>query len=204
MTFASLLLFAFACFVIIIVPGPTVTVIIANSLRGGTRAGLLNVLGTQAGLVPMILIVALGLETVVSVMAEWFFWVKLAGAVYLIWLGINLFRSDGRLADASSANPPRIGYFWQGMFVIWSNPKALLFFGAFLPQFIDPASSAFWQTLLYGFVFMAVATIFDSIYALLAGKVGTALTRHRVRLVEKISGSLLIAGGAWIALLKRA
>jgi len=204
MTLSTLLVFAFACFVIIIVPGPTVTVIIANSLRGGARAGLLNVLGTQAGLVPMILIVALGLETVVSVMADWFFWVKLAGAAYLIWLGFNLIRSDGKLADPSDVKTPRIGYFWQGFLVIWSNPKALLFFGAFLPQFIDPAGSAFWQSLLYGFIFMAVATIFDSLYALLAGKAGSALTRHRVRLVERISGSMLIAGGIWMSLLKRA
>lgn len=203
-TLTTLLVFAFACFVIIIVPGPTVTVIIANSLRTGARAGLLNVAGTQAGLVPMILIVALGMEAVVGFMAEWFFWIKLAGAAYLIWLGVNLLRSDGRMGDPDKVKKPRIGYFWQGVVVIWSNPKALLFFGAFLPQFIDPSGSVFWQTVLYGFIFMAVATIFDSLYALAAGKAGSLLTRHRVRLVERLSGSLLIAGGAWMALLKRA
>ncbi|MEZ5879960.1 MAG: LysE family translocator [Nitratireductor sp.] len=204
MTLSTLLVFAFACFVIVIVPGPTVTVIIANSLRGGSRAGLLNVLGTQVGLLPMVLVVALGLESVVRVMAEWFFWIKLAGAAYLIWLGISLLRSDGKLADPGTVKPPRIGYFWQGVLVIWSNPKALLFFGAFLPQFVNPAAgSPFWQAVAYGLTFMAVATVFDSLYALLAGKAGSALTRTRVRLVEKLSGSMLIAGGVWMALLKR-
>ena len=205
MTLSTLLVFAFACFVIVIVPGPTVTVIIANSLRGGSRAGLLNVLGTQVGLLPMVLVVALGLESVVRVMAEWFFWIKLAGAAYLIWLGISLLCSDGRLADPGTVKPPRIGYFWQGVLVIWSNPKALLFFGAFIPQFVDPAAgNTFEQTLILGLVFMVVGAIFDSMYALIAGKAGSMLTRTRVRLVERISGTILIGGGLWLATLKRA
>jgi threonine/homoserine/homoserine lactone efflux protein len=161
------------------------------------------VAGTQAGLVVMMMIVALGLETVVAVMAEWFFVVKLLGAAYLIWLGIKLLRSDGEIGGADTRKP-RIGYFWQGVLVIWSNPKALLLFGAFIPQFVDPAGSAFWQTLILGGIFMAVATVFDTLYAVLAGRVGGALTRARVRLVERISGSLLIAGGVWMATLRRA
>jgi homoserine/homoserine lactone efflux protein len=204
MSMSVLLAFAFACFVIIIVPGPTVTVIIANSLRDGMRAGLLNVAGTQAGLVPMVLIVALGLNTVVELMAEWFFWIKLAGAAYLIWLGIRLWRSDGSIGDAALVKKPATGYFWQGFLVIWANPKALLFFGAFLPQFIDPAGNAFLQTLVYGAIFMAVATVFDSMYAVLAGKAGGLLTRSRIRLVERFSGTLLIGGGIWMATLRRA
>lgn len=198
------LAFAIACFAIIIVPGPTVTVIIANSLRDGTRAGLLNVAGTQAGLVPMILIVAIGLKTVVTFMGEWFFWIKLAGAAYLVWLGVKMWLSDGSIGDPSKARKPATGYFWQGFLVIWANPKALLFFGAFLPQFIDPAGNAFLQTLVYGAIFMAVAAVFDSMYAVLAGKAGGFLTKNRVRLVERVSGTLLIGGGVWMATLRRA
>ncbi|MGB7287964.1 MAG: LysE family translocator [Salaquimonas sp.] len=203
MDITTVLLFAFASFIIIIVPGPTVTVIIANSLRGGTKAGLLNVAGTQLGLIPMVLIVAFGLEAVVSFMADWFFWVKLAGAAYLIWIGFNLLRSDGKLNDVEAVKPPRIGYFWQGFFVILSNPKALLFFGAFIPQFIDPAGDAFTQSLICGVIFMMVGAIFDGLYAVLAGKAGAMLTKSRVKLVERISGSLLIAGGIWMAMLKK-
>lgn len=204
MSVSILLGFVLACFVIIIVPGPTVTVIIANSLRDGARAGLANVAGTQAGLVPMVLIVALGLNTVIEVMGEWFFWIKLAGAAYLVWLGFRLWRSDGRLGDPSRAKRPGSGYFWQGFIVIWSNPKALLFFGAFLPQFIDPAGNAFVQTLFLGGIFMAVGAVFDSLYAILAGRAGAMLTRGRIRLVERLSGTLLIGGGLWMATLRRA
>lgn len=204
MSASVLLAFAFACFIIVIVPGPTVTVIIANSLRDGTRAGLLNVAGTQAGLLPMILIVAFGLQGVVALMAEWFFWIKLAGAAYLVWLGVKLLRSDGDIGDPSKVSRPRTGYFLQGMVVIWSNPKALLFFGAFLPQAVDPAGDPFWQTIVYGGIFMAVATVFDSLYAIAAGRAGGFLTRSRIRLVERVSGCLLIGGGLWMATLRRA
>ncbi len=205
MSWAVIATVALASFFIIIVPGPTVTVIVANSLRDGARAGLLNVAGTQAGLVPMLFIVAFGLETVVSFMAHAFFWVKLAGAAYLIWLGFRLLTSSGDIGDVNKVRRPRTGYFWQGFIVIWSNPKALLFFGAFIPQFIDPpAGSTFEQTLVLGLVFMVVGAIFDSAYALIAGKAGSLLTRTRVRLVERISGTILIGGGLWLATLKRA
>ncbi len=205
MTFTDLLPFALACFAIIIVPGPTVTVIIANSLRKGAAAGLMNVAGTQVGLVPMLLIVALGLETVVDVMGQAFFWIKLLGAAYLIWLGVKLLRSDGDLGQADAKEMSLSGYFWQGVMVIWSNPKALFFFGAFIPQFVDPASgSAFGQTVLLGFIFIAIATVCDGAYALLAGKAGSMLTRARVRAVEVGSGLCLIGGGIWLAFAKRA
>ncbi|MEM7461054.1 MAG: LysE family translocator [Pseudomonadota bacterium] len=196
--------FALASFLIVVVPGPTVTVIVANSLRDGYRAGLMNVAGTQIGLLIMLLIVALGLETVISVMAHAFFWLKLAGAAYLIWLGISLLRSDGDIGSVSKQKRPKSGYFWQGFFVIWSNPKALLFYGAFIPQFIDPQQNAFWQAMILGLIFMLVATVFDSLYALAAGKAGNLLTRSRVRLVEKMSGLFLIGGGLWLATLKKA
>jgi threonine/homoserine/homoserine lactone efflux protein len=87
--------------------------------------------------------------------------------------------------------------------VIWSNPKALLFYGAFIPQFIDPSGSAFWQAIMLGSIFMAVATVFDSLYAFASGKAGKMLTRARIRIVEKISGLLLIGGGIWLATLRR-
>lgn len=203
MTIALIAGFALASFFIVIVPGPTVTVIVANSLRDGARAGLMNVAGTQSGIIVMILIVALGLETVVSLMGHAFVWVKIAGALYLVWLGLRLMRSDGEIDPAKGRLRSNAGYFWQGFLVIWSNPKALILFGAFIPQFIDPAD-AFRQTVVLGGVFMLVATIFDSLYALAAGRAGAFLTRTRVRLVERLSGAILIGGGLWLATLRRA
>lgn len=200
---ATLLSFALACFVIVIVPGPTVTVIIANSLKYGTRAGLLNVAGTQFGLVTMIAVLAFGLSAIVASLGSVFDIVRLLGAAYLVWLGVKLWRSDGRLGDpAATAKRPR-SFFAQGFFVIWSNPKALLFFGAFIPQFIDPAGNAAFQTVLYGAIFMLVGMIFDGLYAIAAGGAGTWLSRERIRLTERVAGTCLIGGGLWLALARR-
>ncbi len=200
---STILTIAVASFLVAIVPGPNVTVIIANSLRAGTRAGLLNVAGTQLGVFSMIVIVAIGLETVVTVMGEAFFWIKLFGAAYLVWLGIKMLRSDGRLGNSDNVKPPKMGYFWQGFLVLWSNPKALFFFGAFIPQFVNLSGNTFSQTVMLGMVFLITATICDSVYAILAGKAGAWLTRPKVRLLEIGSGICLISGGVWLALARR-
>lgn len=200
---AVLLTFALAATAIVIVPGPTVSLVVANSLRRGAGAGLANVAGTQVGLASMILVLAAGLDVVVAVMGEAFVVVKLLGAAYLVWLGISLIRSDGSLAASSGTARSLRGYVVQGFFVIWSNPKALLFFGAFIPQFVDPAFATFPQVAVYGGIFMVVATVFDGIYALAAGRTGRLLTRRRVRAVEIGSGGLLVAGGTLLAFARR-
>lgn len=102
-----------ACVVVVIVPGPTVTMIIANSLRHGARASLANVAGTQAGLAVMLGVLALGLEAIVASMATLFDVVRILGALYLVWLGVRLWRARGALADAPTAAPPRQrSFFW--------------------------------------------------------------------------------------------
>jgi threonine/homoserine/homoserine lactone efflux protein len=194
--FAAYLL---ACVVIVIVPGPTATLIIANSLKHGTRAGLLNVAGTQVGLAVMIAIVGIGLSSVIAAMGHWFDWIRLAGAAYLIWLGWKMFRSAGGAGEAIAARPPRGGFLLQGALVALSNPKTLLFFGAFFPQFLDPGRDHMTQIAIMGATTLVVAAISDSAYAILSGRAGRLLSQHRVRLLSKVSGGFLIGGGLWLA-----
>jgi len=195
--------YVLACTAVVIVPGPSVTVIIANSLRHGARAGLLNVAGTQAGLAFMLLILAAGLQFLVESLAQVFDIIRWIGAAYLIWLGVKLLRSDGTMGEVSQV--PRAGgsYFWQGFLVVLSNPKVLFFFGALIPQFLTPGGDALAQTLLLGATFIAVATPLDSSYALLAGGAGKWLSRTRVRALEVGSGLCLVCGGIWLALARR-
>jgi threonine/homoserine/homoserine lactone efflux protein len=199
------LTFLVACIAIIIIPGPTVTVIIANSLRSGARAGLANVAGTQLGLALTMLVLALGLPVVIAIVGEAFIWLKLVGAGYLVWLGIGLWRNKDSFSGIESASERTTfkRMFLQGFFVILTNPKSLLFFGVFIPQFIDPDQNTVWQTLIFGGTFMVVATVLDGTYALLAGGAGRMLTKTRIRLLERVSGTLLISGGIWLALQKR-
>ena len=192
--------FLLACIVVVIVPGPTVTLIVANSLRHGRRAGMLNVAGTQLGLVLTVGIVLLGLASLIAAMGAWFIWLRLVGAAYLIWLGCKLLMASGEIAAGAAPRTPRAGFFVQGLAVALSNPKTLLFFGAFFPQFMDPNRDFTLQVLIMGATAMAVAAISDSAYALLASRAGAALSRRRVRLMTRASGGMLIGGGVWLAL----
>ena len=197
------LAYVLACFVIAVIPGPTVTVIVANSLAYGTRAGLLNVAGTQLGLAVMMAALVVGLSTVIAVVGAWFDWLRIAGAAYLVWLGWKLLRAPDSLGQPGAAPAPRGGFTLQGLLVILSNPKGLLWFGAFIPQFIDPAGDYVGQIVLLGVTAMAVALVTDGAYAVLTGRAGALLSRQRVRLVSRLSGAFLVGGGIWLALTRR-
>ena len=188
-----------ACLVIVIVPGPTATLIIANSLRHGMRAGLLNVAGTQVGLAVMIGVVGIGLTSLIEALGHWFDWLRWAGAAYLVWLGWKMIRSTGELSEGTPARTPRGGFLLQGALVALSNPKTLLFFGAFFPQFIDPGRDHGLQIVIMGLTAMVFAAVSDSTYAFAAGRAGRALSAKRVRLMSRASGGVLIGGGIWLA-----
>ena len=199
MSLQAYLAFVAACIALALIPGPVVTLVIANGLRHGTRAALTNIAGVQAGLAIVIGIVAIGLTSLMATMGYWFDWVRFAGAAYLVWLGIRLIRFpvEGVKADAP---PPRGGFFLQGFLVLLSNPKVLVFFGAFIPQFMDMSKDHVSQVALLGVTFMITGAITDSIYALAAGRARKFFSARRTRLVSRISGGFMIGGGVWLAL----
>ncbi|MGA2291876.1 LysE family translocator [Bradyrhizobium sp.] len=195
------LAFVAACIALALLPGPVVTLVIANGLRHGTGAALTNIAGVQAGLTIVIGIVAVGLTTLMATMGYWFDWVRFAGAAYLVWLGIKLIRFPvmGVKADEPPP-PPRGGFFLQGFVVSLSNPKVLVFFGAFIPQFVDMSRDHFSQVTLLGITFMVIAGLTDAIYALLAGRARLFFSGRRTRLLSRVSGGFMIGGGIWLAL----
>ena len=194
------LAFVAACIGLALLPGPVVTLVLANGLRYGTRAALINIAGVQAGLAIVIGIVAVGLTSLMATMGYWFDWVRFAGAAYLIWLGIKLIRSPVEGVDADMPPPPRGGFFLQGFLVLLSNPKVLVFFGAFIPQFVDMSQDHFSQVALLGLTFMVTGAFTDSIYAVLAGRARLFFSAQRTRLVSRISGGFMVGGGIWLAL----
>jgi threonine/homoserine/homoserine lactone efflux protein len=201
MTAEIYLTYVLACILIAIIPGPTVTMIVANSLAHGTRAGLLNVAGTQLGLGLMMVILIVGLSSVIAAMSWLFDWLRIAGAVYLVYIGYRLLRSPDAVADAR-APAPRGGFFLQGFLVMMSNPKALFWFGAFIPQFIDPKGNYVAQIAILGVTAMVVALFSDGAYAVLVGRAGALLSRRKVRWASRLGGGFLIGGGLWLALRK--
>jgi len=195
------LAFVAACIGLALLPGPIVTLLIANGLRHCTRAALTNIAGVQAGMVIVVGVLAVGLTSLMATMGYWFDWVRFAGAAYLVWLGVKLVRSPVEgIKDDAPPPPPRGGFFLQGFLVALSNPKLLLFFGAFIPQFMDMNKDHLSQVILLGVTFMVLAGLTDGIYALLAGRVRTIFSAKRTRLVSRISGGFMIGGGIWLAL----
>ena len=200
MGFEQIVYFCLACFIVVIVPGPTVTLIIANTLSFGARAGILNVVGTQLGLILMIGLLAIGFE-VISEQFDWFFTaVRLIGSVYLIYLGYKNFAlTSFNIKDADKIQKQN-NFVLQGFVVIWSNPKAFLFLGAFIPQFLNSNQITGLQIINLGLLFMFIGAIFDSTYAIVFGKFRNIISSNHMKLVNKIGGFLLILLGLWLAL----
>ncbi|MBV9833026.1 MAG: LysE family translocator [Alphaproteobacteria bacterium] len=194
------LAFIAASVVITVIPGPTVALVVGNSLTHGTRAGLLNVAGTQLALAAMMVVLVIGLSSVVATMGWVFDWLRWAGAAYLVYLGWKMLRASGTL-DSSIATPkPRGGFFLQGFLVMASNPKVLVFFGAFIPQFVSPGGDQTSQIIVLCATAMMIAAISDSLYAILTGRARALFTRRRVRILSAAGGATLIGGGIWLAL----
>jgi homoserine/homoserine lactone efflux protein len=199
-TLESYLTFCATATALAVVPGPTVTVIIANSLRHGSRAGLLNVVGTQAGVLVWLAIAAAGLGAAIKLMGVWFDVLRWAGAAYLVWLGVKLLMSKGDLAVVAERTRPKGSFFLQGFIVIMSNPKMLVLFGALIPPFLTSDANVLRDTMILGVTFAVIAAVGDTFYALLAGKAGAWLSRSRIRAIEIASGLCLTLGGVWLAL----
>ena len=192
-----LLYFVIASFLIVIVPGPTVSLIIANSLKSGVKAGLLNVFGTQVGVLILLLLLALGFEIVSPFLEVIIKYVRILGAIYLISLGVITIKSDIDL-NKTQVTKFEKKYFLQGLIVILTNPKIFLFLGAFIPQFINIDEPVSYQIIYFGIVFIIVATTFDSAYAFVFGKFREIIASKYLKILNQIGGFILILVGIWM------
>lgn len=196
------LAFVLATALLIAVPGPNVTLIVATSLSHGARRAMATVIGTQVAQAVQLLVVALGLAVLLHHLAEVFAVLKWAGVAYLLWLGIARWRNDGRLEEATPFGRGRL--YWRGFLVALTNPKTWFFYAAFFPQFVDPSKPAAAQVAILSVTYLAIATIFDSGYALLAGGVRNLIaTREQRRWLDRTIGTLLVGAAAWLATLRR-
>ena len=193
----ELFYFIVASFLVVIVPGPTVSLIIANSLKSGIRAGLLNILGTQFGVLLLIFLLALGFEFISLFVDQIIKIVRIFGAIYLIILGIVAFKSKINVKNNQAEKYDK-RFILQGFIVILTNPKIFLFLGSFLPQFIILEHSVSFQIIYFGLLFILVATIFDSCYALIFGKFRNLIANNYLKILNLIGGSILILVGFWL------
>lgn len=194
--------FLLITFVLVIVPGPIVTLVISTGATRGTRAALITVAGSTAGNALLISGIALGLSIVIQHAATIFQYLRWIGAAYLVWLGIQAWRHAG---EGATMTPPRGHvYFRRGFLAAITNPKTIAFFTAFLPQFIDPALPAGHQLVVMCSVAIAMATLTDCAWGVVAGA-GRSFFLRRVstKWLGRLSGTVLIGGGIWLSLARR-
>jgi threonine/homoserine/homoserine lactone efflux protein len=201
----ALLAFALASLVLVAIPGPSVLFVVGRSLALGHRGGVLSVLGNELGALTAVVAVALGVGTVVATSVAIFTVVKLVGAAYLVWLGVQAIRHrrDGAVTvDAAPVREPWWRVVRQGYVVGVSNPKTIVFFVAVLPQFTDfHAGRVPAQMIVLGLVFTVIAFVCDSVWALAAGAARSwfASSPRRLGTVRAAGGGMMIGLGGVLA-----
>ncbi|MEU1971516.1 LysE family translocator [Microbacterium sp. NPDC019599] len=197
----NLLAFTLAAVVLIVIPGPSVLFTIGRALALGRIGGLLSVLGNALGLLPVIVAVALGVGGIVAQSVVLFTIVKVAGALYLMYLGVQAIRHRTRTAETATGGiPPRSHWrqLGEGFLVGITNPKTIAFFVAVLPQFVDlEAGMVPLQMIELGLVFFAIALISDAVWALVAAAARDWFARspRRIATLSATGGGLMIGLG---------
>ena len=199
---ALLLAFVAATATLALIPGPNMALIVSTSITHGTRSGLITLVGTTAALLVQLLLVGAGLAAMLATAGQWFDALRWIGAVYLIYLGVLAWRAPPPgIASSSSARGPAWRLVMRGLGVSLTNPKTLLFFGAFFPQFISADRDLATQLAILAITFVAVVAVMDSIWVVLAGRMRGWIAR-RGRLLNRVSGTLLVGAGAGLALVR--
>ncbi|GJD51954.1 hypothetical protein OPKNFCMD_4713 [Methylobacterium crusticola] len=203
----QLALFCTTALVLAVTPGPGIFYVAARALAGGRREGVASSCGTGLGGMIHVLAGSLGVSAIVLASAELFTALKLAGAAYLVWLGLRTLRSARREAvsgtPAAPVGPRRA--FREGVLVEALNPKTAAFFLAFVPHFVDPAGRVALQFAVLGLLSVALNTLADIAVALAAGAVrdGAAARPALVRRLREGSGAAMIALGLGLAVVRR-
>ena len=200
------LTFVVTAAIILVIPGPTIIFVIGQSLAHGTRASLPLAAGVILGDTACILLSLVGLGTLLTLFSAAFTLVKLTGAAYLIYLGLNMIRHSRKTI---SEQIPERGYspgsLFRDVFLVNAlNPKGIIFFSAFMPQFVDPQGPVLTQLMVLGITFLCLAFVNVMLYSVLAGQM-TAFFKNQHRMETfKISGGLcMICAGIYAAAAKQ-
>jgi threonine/homoserine/homoserine lactone efflux protein len=190
--------------VVVAVPGITVSTVVSTALARGLVPAYWFELGAGLARFTMVLVVAIALEAVTGVVSALFDIIKYIGAAYLLYLGIGYLTSRGGIKlNAQQEQRSPVRQVTMGFLTLWGNPKALLFFGAFIPQFVDPHYTAWPQVLVLGLIEIGAAFITDSGYIALSVGARTLMTGGALVWVNRVAGVILISAAIWLATLSR-
>jgi threonine/homoserine/homoserine lactone efflux protein len=208
MTLAHWLPFAITSAILVAIPGPTVLLVVSYALGHGRRFALATTAGVTLGDLVSMTASMLGLGVILAASAALFAALKWVGAAYLLYLGIKLWRApavDKEAPDTTDTTEIRSGRIFAHAFAVTAlNPKSIIFFVAFVPQFIDPHAGATSQIVIFEATFVLLGTLNAFCYAMLASVARRAIRSARVqRIVNRVGGSLLIGAGVFAATWKR-
>ena len=205
MSLGSWLGFLVAAMLVAISPGPGAVLSMSIGMRYGYRQALVAILGLQAALLLQVLVVAVGLGALLATSDAAFAAVKFLGVLYLVWLGVQKWRALPMPPRIDAPLPANQGLFTQGLLVNLTNPKAIVFIGALVPQFVDPGQPTFVQYLILGVTLCITDIVVMSAYALAALRLGGWLNDPRSLLWQnRIFGGIFCAAGAVLAASSRA
>ena len=203
MTLGAWLTFVAASAALIAIPGPNVALIVANSMAHGRRYGLVTVAGTSAAMVPQLTLTVAGMTGALALASQAFEWVRWLGVAYLVWLRIQAWRAPPlNLTEVGPESSAMRAIFARGFLVSLSNPKTLLFYGAFLPQFVPTHSDPLPQLALLAATFLVVAVALDTCWALAAARLRYALSL-RAQLRNRLIGGFYFAAALGLASVRR-
>jgi len=189
---------------LILIPGPDTAVVTKNALLGGRRGGTLTAVGVSVGLVVWTAAAALGIAALLRASAFAFLALKVAGAIYLVWMGIQMLRTKDFSSLPTGAPASGLRALRQGLLTDLGNPKIAVFFTSFLPQFVDPHASAFASLLALGAIFAVLTLLWLAAYGWLVGHGASVFRRPAVRRVlDRVTGVVLIGFGIRLALERR-
>ena len=204
MTLSTYLLYVAAVALLIITPGPTMLMCMTNAINHGPRRAMTSVAGAVTAVLCVMVLSAMGLGALLAASETAFTVAKIAGAAYLIWLGIKTFTSDAVLKDEQASASPRRSFYLQGVLVGASNPKAVLFFAAFFPQFLNPAEAIAPQFAILALTFMAFEFTVLTLCALGVARLMPLLRSSTpVRWINRICGGLFTLMGGLLLLTRR-
>jgi threonine/homoserine/homoserine lactone efflux protein len=204
MTLATYLLYVAAVALLIVTPGPTMLMCMTNSINHGPRRAMTSVAGAVTAVLGVMVLSAMGLGALLAASETAFTTAKVVGAAYLIWLGIRTFCSDAVLKVGGGAVPPRRSFYLQGFLVGASNPKAVLFFAAFFPQFLNPSAPILPQFAALALTFMAMEFTVLTTCALGVSRLVPLLrSSGPVRWINRICGGLFTLMGGLLLLSRR-
>jgi len=199
MTIELYLAFVAATAVLIAIPGPNVAVIVATSIAHERRFGLVTVAGTSAAMIPQLGFTVIGMTGALTLLSHVFEWVRWIGIAYLIYLGFQAWRAPAfDLTKVAPASRSARQIFFRGFLISLTNPKTLLFYGAFFPQFVNPQADLAGQLALLSVTFLAIATLLDSCWALVGSRLRGLLTL-RGRLGNRLTGGFYFAAAIGLA-----